>query len=60
MHDLSFELKALVKEGSQASCPKLNSMIAAVAAVIQRNGDVHDLFEYKAIEYGQKLLQKTV
>jgi hypothetical protein len=58
MHELRLALDALIEESTHDSYPQLTSMIAAVAAVIHRNGDVHHIFEYEAISFGQNLAAK--
>lgn len=55
MDELQLSLDALLSESDRSPDTRLNGMIAAVAAVIHRKGDVHDLFEYQAVQEGLRL-----
>lgn len=60
MDKLQRSLDALIAESTHSPKPLLTSQIAAVATVIHRNGDVHDIFEYDAIEAGLRLADKQL
>ena len=56
--DLKLAAEAIRLELQEKKDPQLNAMLGAVIAVDNRNGDVHDIFEIEAVNFGLKLADR--